>query len=216
MLRFLQGIAYCLLAIPLMLLLMLPSAVMDQPWGATYSWQQTALGCLLVLLVVAVAYSLAKKWGYIGFDRDFFRWKTLILVSGTWVLTDLIGRLGHLWLEALGKSDTLNNQLILERIASLPPIFVWFNMTLLPAVLEEVICRGLFMTKLFGRNSWPALILSSLLFAALHGPTDLPSWLIYGSGGLAMGYLYKRTGNLAYPMALHFLNNALVTLDVYV
>lgn len=215
MLRFLEGLAYTLWAIPLFILFILPDVIMFSPWQATYPWTQTLLGCLLVLLAVYIAYHLAKKWGYVRFDREFFSWKTLGVLGLAYLSATVINHLCSLWLEALGKSDTLNNQIIMERIGNQPPIFVWLALTLLPAVVEEVICRGILMTKLFGRNSWLAVVVSSLVFAALHGPTDLPSWVIYGFMGGTMGYLYKRTGNLAYPMALHFFNNGLATLLFY-
>lgn len=215
MLRFLQGIVYCLWAIPLMLLMALPDLIMWSSWGSTYSWQRTGLACLLIFLVVGLGAYLAKRWGYLTLNREFLSWKTTGIIGLSYSVVTGVNFLCHHWLEALGKSNTANTELILEEIANQPVVFVFLSTTILPAILEEVICRGLFMTKLFGRNSWLAIGFSSLIFATLHGPTDLPSWVIYGSSGMVMGYLYKRTGNLAYPMALHFLNNALATWNIY-
>lgn len=215
MLRFIERLAYLLWVVPLLILFILPDLVMEVPWQSDYPWYQTLLGCLMVLVAAGLAYLLVKKWGYVRFDREFFSWKTVVLVLLAYGLTTATSYLCGLWLEAIGQSGTANDQLIMEVIAKQPPIFVWFSHTLLPAVLEEVICRSLLMTKLFGRNSWLAVVVSSLIFAALHGPTNVPSWIIYSVPGLVMGYLYKRTGNLAYPMALHFLNNAIATLDFY-
>lgn len=215
MLRFFERLGYLLWVVPLLILFILPDAVMEVPWQSSYPWYQTLIGCLLVLVAAGLAYLLVKKWGYVRFDREFFSWKTVVMLGLAFGLTTAINYLCAFWLEAIGQSGTANDKLIMEVIAKQPPIFVWFSLTLLPAVVEEVLCRSILMTKLFGRNSWLAVVVSSLIFAALHGPTNLPSWIIYASMGIAMGYLYKRTGNLAYPMALHFLNNAIATLDFY-
>lgn len=215
MMVILKRLAYLFWFFPILILFGLPDLVMENPWQTSYPWQQTLLACGLIVLAVSLTYALAKKWGYVHFDQAFFSWKTVGMLTASYLVSEVVGNFCYLWLEELGKSGTVNDMGLMEVIAKQPPIFVCLSMTLLPAVIEEVLCRGLLMTKLFGRNSWSAILVSSLIFAGLHGPTDFPSWVIYFFPGLIMGYLYKRTGNLAYPMALHFLNNGLATLYYY-
>ncbi|HEP1820295.1 TPA: CPBP family intramembrane metalloprotease, partial [Streptococcus suis] len=54
-----------------------------------------------------------------------------------------------------------------------------------------------------------------LVFAFLHGPTDLGSWIIYASPGFLLAYLYYKTDYLIYPIAVHFINNAWSVLAFY-
>lgn len=199
----------------LLVLFVIPDALMTVPWQGSYSWSQTLIGSLSVVLVAYLTYVLAKKWGYVRFDWTFFRWQTVVLIGLLLGLVQLLDQLAYLWLEAIGQSETANNQAIIEEIGKLPPTFVWFSTTLLPAFVEELCFRGILMTRLFGRNNWVSVLVSSIVFAALHGPTDLPSWFVYGGNGFILAYLYKRTDNLAYPISLHFLNNALATWSFY-
>jgi len=75
---------------------------------------------------------------------------------------------------------------------------------------EEVFFRG-FAYRVFKERFGLAagLVLSALLFAVIHGnPVGLlPIFVI----GLALAWLYERTGNLAAPIGLHCANN-LITL----
>jgi membrane protease YdiL (CAAX protease family) len=71
---------------------------------------------------------------------------------------------------------------------------------------EELFFRGLFQPafkRLIG--SWGALLLTSFLFALMHGhaPTFLPLWAF----GLTLGALYEMTGSLASGIWLHALFN---------
>jgi membrane protease YdiL (CAAX protease family) len=91
--------------------------------------------------------------------------------------------------------------------------------TLLTAsVLEEVFYRGWLQTRtetLLGR--WPAIALSSLLFAVMHLPRfvedgdlllGLASVIAFqGTFGLLQGYLWSRYRNLWMPIAVHIAVN---------
>ena len=77
--------------------------------------------------------------------------------------------------------------------------------SVIPAVFEEVLCRGVVMQSLRRFGDGFALVVSSLLFAMLHrnfvqGPNAL---LV----GLVLGYFTLRTGSLIPAIVMHFVNN---------
>lgn len=86
-------------------------------------------------------------------------------------------------------------------------ILAVFVMALLPAVGEEFLFRG-FLQPIF--IEWTGkvhlgIILTAIIFSAFHMQIAafLPRFLL----GLAMGYFFYWTGNLAYSMLAHFVNN---------
>ena len=87
------------------------------------------------------------------------------------------------------------------------------SIAILPAVLEELLFRGYVLQALRPHGERNALLLSSLLFAMLHGNViQIPFAFI---SGLAFGYLTLRTGNIRAGMLLHCLNNAYAVLSDY-
>lgn len=82
---------------------------------------------------------------------------------------------------------------------------------LLPAVIEELFFRGLIQKKLsinIGSNK--AIIITSILFSLIHiNPTVLVSIFLLS---LFMGYIYKKTDKLIYPVLIHFINNCIAVL----
>jgi membrane protease YdiL (CAAX protease family) len=90
-----------------------------------------------------------------------------------------------------------------------------FLIAVLPAVFEEVLFRG-GMQGLFTRwwkSPWAAIIVTSILFSAIHG-----SW--YGfipriMLGVMLGSIFYLTGNLWYSILAHMLNNAIVVSYMY-
>ncbi|MEQ8765865.1 MAG: type II CAAX endopeptidase family protein [Planctomycetota bacterium] len=76
----------------------------------------------------------------------------------------------------------------------------------LAPIFEELLFRG-FAIEVLGRRfgPWPALWISSAVFAFVHGEAFIPLFAL----GLAFGWLYIWRGNLLLPIAAHFFNNFL-------
>lgn len=111
-----------------------------------------------------------------------------------------------------GAEATTANQEVLNSI----PKFTYALMAVLVApMIEELVFRGLLMGRVFGQKSWIGLIISSLLFGALHVPTDLGSWILYGGMGLVLGLVYRQNGKLEYVIAIHCLNNLLSAIFLF-
>jgi len=77
----------------------------------------------------------------------------------------------------------------------------------LPAIGEELIFRGVLLTKLreVSNNEHFGVTVSALVFASIHmQPTKLLPMLFLG---IVLGYIYTKTKNILYPMLFHFLFN---------
>lgn len=90
-----------------------------------------------------------------------------------------------------------------------------FVVTLLPALGEEILFRGVVQTKLFQelRNIHVAIWLSAAIFSAIHFQFYgfLPRMML----GALFGYLYYWTGNLWVAVLAHFVNNGFVLVMMY-
>lgn len=83
-----------------------------------------------------------------------------------------------------------------------------------PAIAEELLFRGVILTKLSHKISANrAITIQAILFALYHlNPWHLPFLLILG---VFFGWIYFRTNNLALAMLAHFINNALGVIWYY-
>lgn len=86
--------------------------------------------------------------------------------------------------------------------------------------VEELLFRGLFFAPLYRKLPILAYVLSSVIFAAIHvvgaiGFLPLGEVLLclvqYLPAGIALGFVYQRTGNIFGPMLLHFTINFIGT-----
>lgn len=109
--------------------------------------------------------------------------------------------------------DNLANQQTLAALFAHMPLLLGVHIILFAPLAEELLFRGLFFSAFpqTGRRGTPyaALVLSSLLFAALHALPADPGFLLYfGMGGI-LGGAYLHTRRLRYPILIHMLNNLL-------
>lgn len=96
-----------------------------------------------------------------------------------------------------------------------PPSNAWLLMILvlltspLQAAGEEFLFRG-YLQQAIGaltRRSWVALVISALIFAAMHGAQNLPLFIDRLGFGLIAGGMVLVTGGLEASIAVHAANN---------
>jgi membrane protease YdiL (CAAX protease family) len=121
----------------------------------------------------------------------------------------------YLW-PALGDAgaEVVRQQALMERfiaelarIGSLPELLaVVAVLAVVPAVTEELLFRG-YVQSNYAAAMRPssAVLLTGTVFAFFHmsAANLLPLALL----GWYIGYIYSRTGNLAVPVSVHFVNN---------
>jgi membrane protease YdiL (CAAX protease family) len=88
-------------------------------------------------------------------------------------------------------------------------------MAFVPAVVEEVFFRGGFQNMMHRStgNMWVAIIVTSLLFSAIH--FSFYGFLTRTAMSIVLGLLYVYTKNLWMPILAHFINNAIGVGEVY-
>ena len=83
----------------------------------------------------------------------------------------------------------------------------------LPALLEEMVFRGYVLRTLRPYGDRTAILVSSLLFALMHGNVlQVPFAFIVG---LVLGYVAVQTDNIWLAVVIHFGNNAMSTVLQY-
>ncbi|WP_407377136.1 CPBP family intramembrane glutamic endopeptidase [Methanobrevibacter sp.] len=91
--------------------------------------------------------------------------------------------------------------------SSLSLFGAFFSTVVLSSISEELVFRGVFLSKLgLIVPTVYAVVISSLIFASLHGVGSITSAFVFG---ICMAILYLKSNNIVVPILAHFLNNFL-------
>lgn len=90
-------------------------------------------------------------------------------------------------------------------------LLLWLAINLGVTVLaEELLFRGLLQTRLVRwLGIWPGLLLTAVLFGAVHAPFSLLFAVIAGVAGLGYGLVFHYSGRLSLAVGLHLAVNLL-------
>ena len=132
-------------------------------------------------------------------------WKSIFMGFLVMVPIKMLGGI-TLFLEHGAKTDTLN-QSVIEQLGMSPLMLLVLTVIAAP-IVEEFVFRGLIVKQAF-QFSKLGVGVSTFLFGALHMPTDIGSWILYGGMGLVLALVYQKTQKLEYSIALHAINNFL-------
>ncbi|CYU92135.1 TPA: CPBP family intramembrane metalloprotease [Streptococcus suis] len=195
----------------LLLLELIPTFILQKSTSPVAQW---TAGLSSIGIMVFMCW-LAERKGLAIWDRKFLTWKGLGLVALTVLFTSLSTVLGHTIMDLQGIEDTANQIGIDKLLRMIPFGLAFVRIACQAAISEEIIVRGYLFKKFFEKHKILGIVVSGLVFAFLHGPTDLGSWIIYASPGFILAYLYYKTDYLIYPIAVHFINNAWAMLAFY-
>ena len=205
-------------ALGLLIVAHLPTLLLDSRSSLVLSNSKDRVFLLTALLAFLVFWFFwwrAEKNNLNIWDPKILSWKGLRIVLLGYVVMFSCDSLAQYLMEMRGIDTTANQDTIVQLLAGVPFWLALLTTTPLPALAEEIIFRGYLYKKLFGGLSIVGLVLSSLIFGLLHGPTDWLSCFIYSSSGLVLGYSYYKTAYLIYPIVIHLLNNDLTTILYY-
>jgi membrane protease YdiL (CAAX protease family) len=167
-----------------------------------------SLAAVLPLVFGTVALVQRRPPGTLSSVAGRLRWSWLLRCSGVAVLSLVLGQTAQFAaLAATGETvDGMFGWAGWERF--LPALVVIVLLVPFQAASEEYIFRGWFL-QAFGtrlRNPLWSILISSALFASLHGYSWAGLVDVFAFGA-AMGFLAVRTGGLEAPIALHVVNN---------
>lgn len=205
-----------------------PSIVITPEIITRFKWAQLA-GAVISFLIPALLFgyfSAPQPFKYIGLRNNF---SALITVAGVILLLAIqpfVGWLGNVnekvhfgsMHQTLKNAEALYTRAIeaFLKMNSVGDFIInLFIMAVLPAIGEELFFRGALQKTLlrWNKKPWLSILLSSIVFALLHGTffKMLPIFAL----GLMLGTVYYVTRNLWYNIIIHFLNNALAVTAVY-
>jgi membrane protease YdiL (CAAX protease family) len=167
-------------------------------------------------LLLFVALGVASDWKFKPLARPLrllglrpFRVSAVWIMLGTLVAYYLAaGLFASLVLEPeqedIGGELGVGNPSIVIAVAAVVTI------ALLAPVAEELFFRGFVFAGLRTRWSlWPAAIASGLIFGLVHAPTGITTVVPLAALGIALCWLYDRTGSLWPCVIAHMINNSL-------
>ena len=165
-----------------------------------------ALSIIFTLVELAIFF-------YVGRKYDLFHIRKISLKDMLkWLLSYTLLFLFYILVNFLGPTQSDTTQSIQSLSLSLPVLFL--DLCILAPVTEEIFMRGMLQGTVF-KNTYIGLVATSVLFAYLHGPYTIPSFITYLGMGVAFGIRYKTSDNLWNSILLHFLNNLVAFCIMY-
>ncbi len=90
----------------------------------------------------------------------------------------------------------------------------FFSTAVIPAFVEEFAIRGVVMQSLRKYGDWFAIVMSSFVFALMHGNMiQIPFAFIAGIG---IGYAVIKTGTMWTGILIHFINNSIAIVSMVI
>lgn len=109
--------------------------------------------------------------------------------------------------ERLGITLDDNLQALFGRLMQTPWGYV--AIALLAPMAEEMVFRGavlrVLLSRLQGQKAWLAVVISAVLFGAVHG--NAAQFVNAFAVGILLGWLYLRTGSIVAGTLFHWVNN---------
>lgn len=126
-----------------------------------------------------------------------------------------LNMLSSLWLallQSLGLTISSGNASAPSTPQALAQMLVFS--ALMPAICEELLCRGLLLPSLEPLGERKAIVLSGLLFAMVHGRIEaFPSHFLLG---IVLAVVVLRTGSLLASILMHVVYNGAILVITYV
>ncbi|HAY0837658.1 TPA: CPBP family intramembrane metalloprotease [Staphylococcus aureus] len=117
----------------------------------------------------------------------------------------LIYGLDHLCLHF---HDVPTNEQELDRELQHTPLYMSIvTIAIIPAIVEEIVFRGMIIRVVFRKHLFIGLVVSSLVFASLHESDTWIGYLPYLYSGVIFGLIYLKTKRLEVVILIHFINN---------
>ena len=191
------------------------AATLEAVGPAALLYLNLALGSSILVcwLVMRVVHRMRPRW--LTSVAPKMRWRLFFVFVGISVVAlfaqILVGMLMGLLFPGQSETTDLSGEMNdLTATTALLALIVLLT-TPFQAAGEEYVFRGYLMQALgaLTRSKWPALLVTSTLFAIAHGVQNFPLFFDRFTFGFIAGWLVIRTGGLEAGIAMHILNNFL-------
>lgn len=98
----------------------------------------------------------------------------------------------------------------MDEMTNMNPVLMFVLVAVFPAIVEELLYRGVLYRYLRGHGVQFAAIVSSAIFGLIH--MNFLQFFFASFMGVVCCYIYEATGKLRYSMLLHLLNNSVLVL----
>lgn len=190
---------------------------------------QTVLSILMFLVPTFVAVRIINErpLTYMGFKQKTplpaFGWSvvlmliTMVIAGSLATLNEMIPLTPSLKTYFTEMENSYVEQIeVMSRMNSIGDLLIsLLVMAAVPAVVEEVFFRAGFqnMMQRSTGNIWLSIIITSLLFSAIH--FSFYGLLARTAMGVMLGMMYATSKNIWVPVLAHFVNNAVAVGQVY-
>ena len=167
-------------------------------------------------LLLFVALGVASDWKFKPLPRALrllglrpFRPKAILIMLGTLVAYYIAaGLFASLVLKP--NQEDIGGELGVGNPSIVIAVLAVVMIVGLAPVAEELFFRGFLFAGLRTRWSlWPAALTSGLIFGLVHAPTGITTVVPLAALGVALCWLYDRTGSLWPCVIAHMINNGL-------
>lgn len=169
---------------------------------------------ILILVNIGVVIWWAKKLNFLTFDWTFLTKRNLFLIIAVFLVSRVLVTLFAFLQLIITGTGTNNDQQLTNVFQHAPLLLIFLTLAVAAPIMEEVVFRGCLIGMLFKNHTTAGLIISSILFGAVHTIGDWISFPIYFIMGLALGFIYIKTKRLETSMSVHFLNNLIGTIAI--
>jgi membrane protease YdiL (CAAX protease family) len=174
----------------------------------------------LALVLVAVSRLRENPFQVLALDA-FIPFKQLAKVAGLTLLAIFAISIALLAVqEMLGLGDMANpnQETVQDAVLRTSILRALLFTAILTPIVEEVMFRGVLLQSFASTRLgfWGAAVVSSILFAMVHGVTSHPLVLApYFVIGMACAWSFRATGSLWAPIGIHMLKNSIAVFAIH-
>lgn len=200
---------WLLIGIPLLFATQLPMVALIS--GIENAWSNWTINSLVLGVTMLLVYLLwwFMKWSPLD-PLDFSR------ISGREIGRNFLFFLlllannivGATVLRNIGETTTANQETIQGLSSVAPQLAMGLLIVVVAPLGEEIICRAVIPRLIFKGYEKIGYLVGAVVFAYLHSPGNLGSWVIYGGMSLILTWVAYRYKRVEYSIILHFTMNA--------
>ena len=180
-------------------------------YGVQYAWSDLMINALVLGMTTLLVCLLwwFMKWSPLD-PLDFSRISGRDIGRNFLFFLLLLANnfLGATVLRNIGETTTANQETIQGLSSVAPQLAMGLLLVVVAPLGEEIICRAVVPRLVFKGYEKIGYLVGAAVFAYLHGPSNLGSWIIYGGMSLILTWVAYRYKRVEYSILLHLTLNS--------